>query len=254
MSGLGLPILTYHALDRSGGVTSTDPSWFAETIDRLVSAGLVGVDLSDWIAQGRPAVERGFAIAFDDGLRSILDGIDAVQRHRIPVTVFLVTDHVGGFNDWRGQPRGVAKSPMLDWSECAELSRRGVRFAAHTATHPRLDRVDPTVAADELRRSRVQIENRLRQACALFAYPYGLSTPSVRHRVACGFDAAFGTRMALANAQSSLHDLPRIDAYYLKSSSVIDRLISGRLRQWLRVRRVLRGIRRVAGSVLPVAS
>jgi hypothetical protein len=56
MSGLGLPILTYHALDRSGGVTSTDPSWFAETIDRLVSAGLVGVDLSDWIAQGRPAI------------------------------------------------------------------------------------------------------------------------------------------------------------------------------------------------------
>src|SRR5262249_40823329 len=31
----GLPILTYHSLDRSGSVLSTDPSWFAETLAAL---------------------------------------------------------------------------------------------------------------------------------------------------------------------------------------------------------------------------
>ena len=254
MIAAALPILTYHALDRSRAVTSTDPSWFRETIERLVSAGHVGVELTGWIARGRPEVANGFAVAFDDGLRSILDGSEVLAHHHIPATVFLVSDHVGSFNDWHGQPREIAHAPMLDWSECRELSRRGFRFAAHTATHPSLDRLGPAAIDDELRRSRDAIEARLDRDCGLFAYPYGVSTPSIRDRAASLFDGAFGTRMALAAGASPLHDLPRIDAYYLKSPAILDMLISRDMNQWLLIRRGLRNVRRLASSLIPVFS
>ena len=84
----GLPVLTYHAIDASRGVTATDPSWFAETLAALGEAGHRAVDLAEWIASGRPEVGRGFAVAFDDGLRSVLD----VKRERDAV-ILICTEH-----------------------------------------------------------------------------------------------------------------------------------------------------------------
>ncbi len=252
MSTLGLPILTYHSLDDSGAVTATEPSRFTETIERLIGAGFRGVDLVTWIAQGRPDVPKGFAVTFDDGFRSILSGCETLERHRIPAAVFLVTDHVGGMNDWPRQPRGIPHSELLDWSELAELSRRGFTFGAHSATHPRLDRITARAIGAELWKSQLVIESRLQQSCGLLTYPYGISTCAVRERVGYRYDAAFGTRLAMANAASPLFDLPRIDAYYLKSFQVLDRLISGRLQPWLRMRRSLRTARRFARSLFTV--
>ncbi len=246
MSRLGLPVLTYHAIDESGGVTSTSPAAFARTIGRLVEAGLIGVDLSNWIAQGRPTVDRGFAVVFDDGLRSILEGMEILDRYQVPSTVFLVTDHVGRRNDWLGQPRRIPQSPMLDWSEVTDLSRRGVRFGAHTATHPRLSRLGADALGAEIRGSRDAIESKLNRACGLFAYPYGDDSALVRERVARHFDAGFCTRLDFAQARHDPFELPRIDAYYLRSSQVVERLISGRIGRWLAVRRGLRAARRLA--------
>ncbi len=123
----GLPVLTYHAIDTSRSVTATDPGWFLETLDALAAAGFRAWDLEDWLAQGRPAVERGFALTFDDGLRSILDVAGAVARHRIPATVFLVTDRMGQANDWPGQPANVPRADLLSWSDVADLAGLGFR-------------------------------------------------------------------------------------------------------------------------------
>ena len=236
----GLPVLTFHSLDDSGAVTSTSPDRFARIVGRLVDAGFVGVDLPDWIDRGRPAVEKGFAVTFDDGYRSILRGMAVLERHRIPSTVFLVTDHVGGLNDWPGQPMEIPRAPLLDWSEVADLSRRGVSFGAHTATHPAL------ASGEEIRRSRDAIESSLGRACRLFAYPYGHAPMALRYRVATGFDAAFGARLDLATIDQDRFALSRIDAYYLRSPSVVERLISRRLGPWLTIRRGLRACRRLA--------
>jgi peptidoglycan/xylan/chitin deacetylase (PgdA/CDA1 family) len=244
----GLPILTYHALDDHDAPTSTRLSWFTETIARLVEAGFVGVDLGDWVARGRPPVVRGFAIAFDDGLRSILPGLDVLARRGIPATVFLVTDFVGRDNDWPGQPSWVPREVTLDWSEVADLARRGVAFGAHTRTHPRLDRADEATVDLEVREPRDAIESRLGRPCRLLAYPYGRSTRDVRGRCRL-FDAAFGTRPGLTSARDPLHDLRRIDAHDLRSRRAINRLIEGRLSPRLAARGAIRSARRMAADV-----
>ena len=247
MSRDRLPILTYHALDDSGSPISTSPAWFVETMERLVEAGFVGVDLEDWIARGRPPVPRGFAVAFDDGLRSILPGLETLGRLGVPASVFLVTDHVGRDNDWPGQPSWVPRAATLDWSEVADLSRRGFAFGSHTRTHRRLDRAGIETVERELRGSVDAIAARLGRPCRLFAHPYGISTRASRGRCRL-FDAAFGTRLAIASARDDAFNLPRIDGFYLRSPRVLDRLVMGRLGPWLAARQAMRSARRAATS------
>jgi peptidoglycan/xylan/chitin deacetylase (PgdA/CDA1 family) len=242
-----LPILTYHAIDGVDSPISTHPARFAETIARLVESGFVGVDLAEWVARGRPAVARGFAVAFDDGLRSILPGIEILHQLGIPSTVFVVTDHVGRDNDWPGQPSWVPRSATLDWSELADLSRRGVSIGSHSRTHRRLDRAGIETVERELRGSSDAIASRLGVPCRLFAHPYGVSTRAVRGRCRL-FDAAFGTRQALASSRDDAFNLPRVDACYLRSERVLDRLVEGRLGPWLAARQAVRSARRVAAS------
>ncbi len=247
MSRNSLPILTYHAIDDADSPTSTRTGRFAETIGRLVEAGFVGVDLAEWVARGRPAVARGFAVTFDDGLRSILPAIEILDRFAIPSTVFLVTDHVGRDNDWPGQPWWVPRSATLDWSEVAELARRGVTFGSHSRTHRRLDRAGIETVERELRGSMDAIAIRLGRPCRLFAHPYGASTRAVGGRCRL-FDAAFGTRLGLASGRDDAFNLPRVDAYYLRSDRVLDRLVAGRIGPWLAARQAVRTARRAAAS------
>jgi peptidoglycan/xylan/chitin deacetylase (PgdA/CDA1 family) len=239
----GLPVLTYHAIDTSGAVTATDPAWFAETIATLIESGHRAVDLAEWITAGRPDVERGFALAFDDGLRSVLDVADVLARYHVPATVFLVADRIGRDNAWPGQPKGVPRSPLLSWSDLDVLHAAGLRFAAHGRTHRRLDHCGDTALRHELRGARDAIEQRLGRPCRLLAYPYGIATARVRRAAARYFDAAFGTRLDYTSSFQDPHNLARIDAYYLRSRRALDRLASGRWQPWLRMRRMLRGAR-----------
>ena len=64
------------------------------------------------------------------------------------------TDQVGRDNNWPGQPAASSVEPTLDWSEVAALARLGVRFASHSATHTRLDRLDGPTLHRALRSSR----------------------------------------------------------------------------------------------------
>jgi peptidoglycan/xylan/chitin deacetylase (PgdA/CDA1 family) len=243
MSRGGLPILTYHAIDATGSVVSTERAHFAATLDALLAAGFHAVDLGEWIGQGRPEVGRGFAIAFDDGLRSILDVADELARRWVTATVFLVTDRMGFDSDWPGQPRAIPRAPLLAWSDLVALAAMGFRFGAHGRTHCRLDRCNDRALERELRGSRDAIEQRLGRPCRLLAYPYGLATARVRREAMRHFDAAFGTRLDFATATQDSFHLARIDAYYLRGRRVLDRLLAGRARHWLQGRRILRSAR-----------
>jgi peptidoglycan/xylan/chitin deacetylase (PgdA/CDA1 family) len=243
MSGGGLPILTYHAIDATGSVIATERAHFVATLDALEEAGFQCVDLGDWIARGRPEVARGFALTFDDGLRSILEVAGALVERGLKATVFLVTDRIGTDNQWPGQPPGIPRAPLLGWHDIEALAAAGFAFAAHGRTHRRLDRCDAGTLESELRGARDAIEQRLGRPCRLLAYPYGRASSRVRRAACRHFDAAVGTRLDVATATQDLFLLARLDAHYLRSRRVLDRLLAGRAGPWLRGRRVLRAAR-----------
>jgi peptidoglycan/xylan/chitin deacetylase (PgdA/CDA1 family) len=245
MNGGGLPILTYHAIDDSGSVISTEKAQLAGTLDALAAAGFCPVDLGAWIARGRPDIGRGFALTFDDGLRSVLDVAGLLADRKVPATIFLVTGRMGSDNAWRDQPRAIPRAPLLAWSDLETLAAAGFSFAAHGQTHRRLDRCDNATLESELRGARDAVEQRLGQPCRLLAYPYGRAPRRVRRAAARYFDAAFGTRLDVATARQDLFHLSRIEVLYLRVPHVLDRLLRGRARSWFRRRRLLRAARRV---------
>jgi peptidoglycan/xylan/chitin deacetylase (PgdA/CDA1 family) len=245
----GLPILTYHAIDTSGSVIATDPSWFAATIGALASGGFRAVDLADWVAEGRPPVERGVAIAFDDGLRSTLRAADVLARHGFTATAFLVAGRMGGDNRWPGQPRGIPRLPLMGWREALGLRDAGWRLGAHTWSHPHLDRLGVGEIVGELEGSRAAIEDRSGEPCRLLAYPYGSHDRRVRALAAGRFDAAFGTRLGRASAREDRSALSRIDAWELRTTRALDALIEGREERRFRVRRTARAARRGLASL-----
>jgi peptidoglycan/xylan/chitin deacetylase (PgdA/CDA1 family) len=247
----GLPVLTYHTIDDRRSVTATDPAWFEETLCSLLDAGFRAVDLGDWLARGRPNEPGGFAVTFDDGLKSVLRVADLLARNQVPATVFVVTGRVGTDNAWRGQRNDVAVEPLLSWSELSSLAGAGFQVAAHGSTHTPLDRLDDASLARELRECREAVEDRLGRPCKLLAYPDGSSSPRVRLAAAREFEAGFGTTLGYADGGQDLFDLARVDAYYLRTRRVLDALINDRARGWLRLRRALRAVRRQAGPVLP---
>jgi len=76
------------------------------------------------------------------------------------------------------QALGVGPSPpapglMLSWDEVRTMSRGGVQFGSHTATHPILSRVDREQARRELVESKRTIEERIGVPVEGFAYPNG---------------------------------------------------------------------------------
>jgi peptidoglycan/xylan/chitin deacetylase (PgdA/CDA1 family) len=250
MSRARLPILTYHAIDTSVSVISTDPAWFAETMRLLHAAEWHTVDLADWIASGRPALERTFALTFDDGLRSILTVTDILARYRYRATAFLVTDRMGCDNAWPGQPSNIPRVPLVAWGDLGDLQAAGFRFGSHTRSHVNLNSCDHSSLLSELRFSAEVIESHLGQPCSLLAYPYGAAGNRVRRATSDRYKAAFGTRFDVASSTEDVYRISRIDAYYLKSYCGVRRLISSDWRPWLGARRAARRVRSVGKALI----
>jgi Polysaccharide deacetylase len=240
----GLPILTYHSIDESASVISTARSTFRSTLVSLREAGFRAIDLGHWIKQGRPAVERSFAITFDDGYRNVLGAAELLAAFDWTATLFLVTDHIGRDNAWPGQPLSVPRLPMLSWPEIHAAKSLGMKIGAHTRTHPRLDRLNESFIADEIRICRDSIEQGTGERCDLFAYPYGTYSKRARNIAETYFEASFGTILRRCTQSSPLHNLPRIDSYYLRSPGLVDRWIIKTSSIYMGAIRSLRALKR----------
>jgi peptidoglycan/xylan/chitin deacetylase (PgdA/CDA1 family) len=239
----GLPILTYHAIGPERSPLATDPARFNDTLARLLAAGMTPIDLEEWAICGRPDATGCFAIAFDDGLRSITTVSETLARSKVPATVFVATDRVGLDNAWPGQPSWVPIEPILTWDELAELRPLGCRVASHGATHAALDPLDRSSIVRELSASLVAIEARIGATPRLLAYPYGRSSAEVRRVAARYYATAFGTTLGTTDSRQDPFDLARIDAYYLRDDRLLSALTHGRSEGHLGWRRALRSLR-----------
>ncbi len=213
----GLPILTYHAIDASGAVTSTEPSSVRRDPRRPPRARASARSI--WASGSRPA---GLTWIEASRWRSTMAcgrssaSPTAWRGWQVPATVFLVADRIGLDNAWPGQPSAIPRARLLDRSDLESLARLGFRFGSHGRSHLRFDRLTHDELKDELIRSRDQIEQMMGCPCPLLAYPYGAANVRVRTEASRVYDAAFGTRLGYASPADDLFDIARIDAYYLR--------------------------------------
>jgi peptidoglycan/xylan/chitin deacetylase (PgdA/CDA1 family) len=112
---------------------------------------------------------------------------------------------------------------VLSWDELRSLADEGVALAAHTRTHPRLDRLPLDQAVAEVRGSIEDLKRETGSAPAAFAYPEGGHADDVVRALADeGVEVAFTT-------ERGVNDLRRPD--------------------WLRLRRINVGRRSSVGAI-----
>jgi peptidoglycan/xylan/chitin deacetylase (PgdA/CDA1 family) len=249
-----LPILMYHSLDDSGSGVSVAPALFAAQMSRLAQLGVHGITLREAVshraAHGRwPAAAA--VLTFDDGYASVIDdALPILRRHQFAATVFMVSGHIGGSNDWAPAPAHIGRRDILTAAQARTLAEAGIEIGAHTRTHPNLQHTNAAQLEAELRGCRSDLEHCVGEPVTSFAYPFGIISHAAVQLARQVFEAACTTTLGRAGADD-LHLLPRLDMYYIRSPQKLEQAVTGRLDRYLGVRRWGRRLRRAYDAARP---
>jgi peptidoglycan/xylan/chitin deacetylase (PgdA/CDA1 family) len=183
------PILCYHKIERRRelGVTRISPRRFARQIERLSDAGWRTLTLDELAAcvRGERRVRPGeLAITFDDAYRGLREhAFPVLAAHGFSAVCFAITEYAGRLNRW-DVAYGGRRFAHLAWRDMRRWQERGMDFASHTATHPRLTWVDDDRLGRELASSRAALERALDISATAVSYPFGACSVRERDRAA----------------------------------------------------------------------
>lgn len=207
-----LPILMYHRVVEK--ISDPDPygncinaavfdrqmRWFSDHGYRCLRLSDVA-EIMDQEDPARRLPRRAFVITFDDGYADTYHCAWPILRHYgCAATVFLVTDTVGGTNDF-DRSLGFGKVQMLSESQVLAMQAGGFEFGSHSCSHPAdLTKLTDRELEHEVVDSKRYIESLLDTRCNGFCYPHGKLDAQVEaaveragYSLACG---AVGTRMS----------------------------------------------------------
>ncbi|MCC8935256.1 glycosyltransferase [Bradyrhizobium sp. Arg68] len=213
-----VPVLMYHRIATDGPEQlaryRVDPDLFADQMLWLRRNGYHTInseELAWFVANNYPFEGRPLLITFDDGYQDFAEQAwPILKSNDLSAEVFIVTDLVGARAEWDasfGTP-----APLMDVDSIIALAGEGAMFGSHLARHPRSDRLSSAELAEELLRSRIQLETWLERPMTSLAAPFGCTDQRLRILAAeCGYRAIFNTVDRAAGLQDDLLDLPRIE-------------------------------------------
>lgn len=153
--------LMYHEVPAAGegaGYFAVPRAEFAAQLDRMRSAGLGGRSLEAVLGGDTRAT---VAITFDDGHAThARDAAPELAARGMTATFFVVSDWVG-------------RAGYATWAELREMADAGMSIQSHTRSHPFLSELPRTGALEELRASRIEIEDRIGRPVTTIALPNG---------------------------------------------------------------------------------
>ncbi|MDI6709073.1 MAG: polysaccharide deacetylase family protein [Thermoanaerobacterales bacterium] len=199
-TGDSVPVLMYHKVSpfrQAGGKgLRVTPRQFARQMAYLRRQEYVSITPADLAAAMRGDLElplRPVLITFDDGYRdNYLYAFPILKENGFTATVFVVANTIGKTNsfDAATQP----PNGMMNREELLHLANAGWVIGSHTLNHPRLTRVPPAVAWDEISTSRITLEETLGLPVRYFCYPYGDFNAEIAEMVErAGYELAFTT-------------------------------------------------------------
>jgi len=220
-----VPIIMYHAVEdeprpakyKHFYVTASE---FAFHVRWLRIAGYQPVSLDTLLAamDGEATLpEKPIVLTFDDGYENLMrNAAPLLAELGWPYTVFLVSERIGGKNDWV-VPEGYEPTPLLSWPQILELSAQGfAQFQPHTATHPKLKELDKSAIRREIADCRDRLQDRLQAAMTCLCYPYGDYDPLVveiaREE---GMLMAVTTEFGRVRRNDDRLALPRVSIYHV---------------------------------------
>ena len=212
--GIGLRqvpmILMYHGVAEVAddpNLLCVTPGRFAEQMAWMSRRGLRGVSVGTLVDAMRAGRARGLVgITFDDGYVSVLEAaLPVLLRHDFTATMFIISDRLGGTNEWDEGPSW----PLMSAGQVGELAAAGMEIGSHSASHPRLEGAGAEQLEAEVGGSRKELGALLGAPVRGFAYPYGSMDAAAREAViAAGYEYACAVQTPLAALGRAA--LPRI--------------------------------------------
>ncbi len=213
----------------------------------LSDAGYVAMTLRELVAMLKSETllpVKPVVLTFDDGFRNFYtEAFPVLSEFNFKVTVFLVTDFCGKYNDWPGNPSQLPRSELLSWQEDRELNEYGIEFGSHTRTHQDLTKLTPEKVKAEIIESKTAIANALGREAVTFAYPFGRSSVANREIARANFEAACSTDLGKVQVRSDFSSLNRIDAYYLANQRLFEMFSSAAFDNYMSFRQVMRNVK-----------
>ena len=162
------------ALDNNSLVWVNELTWLLNTGGepaRRAAATLVGASVESSVAE---LVERARALSPRKQLEDLLEAVALAAAVRAP----------------SGNP-----DLYLNWSDAAEMSKAGITFGNHTASHPDLTTLEVAAQHEEIVRAQRSLERHVPADALLsaLAYPFGAHNVNTRDAVAMsGIEVAVG--------------------------------------------------------------
>jgi peptidoglycan/xylan/chitin deacetylase (PgdA/CDA1 family) len=203
-------IMMYHSVadvDEDPNQLCISPSRFAEQMAWLSRRGLRGVGIGTLVDAMRSGRQRGLVgITFDDGYLSVLEtALPVLRRHGFGATAYIISDRLGGTNEWDEGPTW----PLMSAGQVRDLAAAGIEIGSHAATHMRLAGASPAQLTAEVSESRASLAALLGTEIRGFAYPYGSMDAAARRAVRdAGYEHACAVEASMP--EIGLMALPRI--------------------------------------------
>jgi peptidoglycan/xylan/chitin deacetylase (PgdA/CDA1 family) len=232
----------YHGIDDRTGArhpyfeTNTSPAAFRSQMQVLAEDGYVPVvpDRPFMLQRTLSTAGRPVAITFDDGQADFFDvAVPILVEFGFPAIIYVVTGLTG--------ERRITRdgNNFMSWAEVRELPKYGIRVGSHTLSHPKLYEIDRAQAADEIRRSKEILEDRLGAEVDSFAYPYAFPEHDpnfVAFARDClhthGYSNAVTTIVGIMNSQSDPFLLPRLPVNTFDDAALLRAKLEGGY-EWL---------------------
>jgi peptidoglycan/xylan/chitin deacetylase (PgdA/CDA1 family) len=163
--------------------------------------------------------QKGISITFDDGL---LDKFTVVAPlllvKKIPFTIFMITDFINSFHrDYlnANHLKDLADNPL-------------VTIGTHGKTHTPLATLGPKEAQDEMRASKLDLENILSREVTTMSFPHGsFNREILRLAKEVGYKKC-GTSIALPNKEDDNFQVNRQCIYSCESNLSFNQKINGK--------------------------
>nr|WP_282452861.1 polysaccharide deacetylase family protein [Lysobacter sp. CAU 1642] len=176
----------YHAVDAGdGGPHGADPHYtvsaarFAEHLDALAATGRHVGSARDGLAAGEA---EGVWLTFDDGdLSNHQAAFPLLAERRLRADFFV-------------NPARVGTRGFCSWAQLREMADAGMSIQSHGMDHRYFTHLSPEALVEDLRRSRLAIEDALGRPVSLLAPPGGRCPPGLdRLARSCGYAAVLGS-------------------------------------------------------------
>jgi peptidoglycan/xylan/chitin deacetylase (PgdA/CDA1 family) len=139
---------------------------------------------------------KQFLLAFDDGYQCIIEyALPVMQELDFQAALFIPTGYIGRSNDWDHQLLG-RKFKHLNETELRELSEAGWTIGSHTVQHRALTLLNSNELRDELKGSRLKLEDVLGKSVEWISFPFGRYDQRV---IAMAAEAGYKGAVVLSN-------------------------------------------------------